>query len=91
MDKVQNPSNSVNYNSVQCELSGKISVFYVCTIQRVYLSSDDFYSDSTLVLGLIRVEFFNVLVFCRNSHRSFVLYLVCILYLVLVQVPGDRD
>jgi hypothetical protein len=28
------------------------------TIQRIYLSSDDFYSDSTLVLGLICMEFF---------------------------------
>jgi hypothetical protein len=26
--------------------------------QRIYLSGDDIYSDSTLVLGLIRVEFF---------------------------------
>jgi hypothetical protein len=42
-------------------LSGKICVIYVGIIQRIYLSSDDFYSDSTLVLGLIHVEFFNVL------------------------------
>jgi hypothetical protein len=74
------------YNSIQCRLRKKICVFYVGTIQRIYLSSDDFYSDSTLVLGLIRVELFNVLMFCLNSHIRFVLCLVCILYLVLVQV-----
>jgi hypothetical protein len=31
--------------------------FYVGTIQRIYLSSNDIYSDSTLVLGLIWEEF----------------------------------
>jgi hypothetical protein len=52
------------YNSIQCRLSGKICV-HVGTIQRIYLSSDDFYSDSTLVLGLIHVEFLFWLNFCR--------------------------
>jgi hypothetical protein len=80
-----------NYNFVQCRLSVKIFVFYVGTIQIIYLSSDDFHSHSTLVLSLIHVEFFNVLMFCLNSRRWFVLCLVCILHLVLVQVPGDRD
>jgi hypothetical protein len=45
-----------NYNSIQCRLSGKISIFYVSTIQRIYLSSDDFYSDSTLILTTIAVK-----------------------------------
>jgi hypothetical protein len=31
-------------------------VFYVDIIQRIYLSSDDIYSESYLVLGLICVE-----------------------------------
>jgi hypothetical protein len=39
-------------SSVQCKLSGEICVSYV---------GDDFYSDITLVLCLICVEFFNVL------------------------------
>jgi hypothetical protein len=41
---------------------------------------DDFYSDSTLVLGLVHVEFFNV---CLNSRRWFVLCLAYISYIVL--------
>jgi hypothetical protein len=45
-----------NYNSVQHKLSGKIGVFNVGTIHRIYLSSDDFYSDSTLVLGQYMCE-----------------------------------
>jgi hypothetical protein len=44
--------------TVQCRLSGKIGVFYVGTIQRIYVYSDDFYSDSILMLGLIRVDVF---------------------------------
>jgi hypothetical protein len=57
-------------NSAQCRLSGKISVFCVGTVQKICLSSDDFYSDSTLVQGLIYVEFFfNILMFCFNSRR----------------------
>jgi hypothetical protein len=32
--------------------------FYVGTTHRIYLYNDDFDSDSTLVLGLIHVEFF---------------------------------
>jgi hypothetical protein len=35
--------------------------------------------------------FFNILMFCLNSHRWFVLCLVCIPYLVLVQMSGDTD
>jgi hypothetical protein len=46
------------YNTVQSRLSGKISVFCVGTLQRIFLSSDEFYSDSTLVLGLINVKLF---------------------------------
>jgi hypothetical protein len=42
---------------------GKIFVSYVGTIQRIYLSRYYFYSDSTLVLGLIHMEF-NVLMLC---------------------------
>jgi hypothetical protein len=43
------------------------------TIQGIYLSSDDFYSERNLVLGLIRVEVFNVLMLCLNCHRWLVL------------------
>jgi hypothetical protein len=53
-----------------------------------HLSSDDIYSDSSLVQGLIRVE---LLMFCLNSRRYFALCLACIPYLVLAQVSGDRD
>jgi hypothetical protein len=44
-------------------LSGKISVFCVGTTEGIHLSTDDFYSDRTLMLGLIQVhvELFNVL------------------------------
>jgi hypothetical protein len=65
--------------------------FYVGTIQRIYLCSDDFCSDSILVLGLIHVEFFNILTFRLNSRRWFVLRLVCIPYIVLVLMSRDRD
>jgi hypothetical protein len=34
---------------------------------------------------------FNVFNVCLNSHRWFVLCLVCIPHLVLVHVSGDRD
>jgi hypothetical protein len=37
--------------------------FYVGTIQRINLSSDDFYSDSTVVLGLISAEYLMILMF----------------------------
>jgi hypothetical protein len=50
-------------NSAQCRLSGKICVFYFGAIQRNYLCSGDFYFDSSLLLGLIRLEFFYVLMF----------------------------
>jgi hypothetical protein len=40
-------------------------LFYVGTMQRIYLSSDNTYSDSTLVLGLISLELFND---CLNSR-----------------------
>jgi predicted GIY-YIG superfamily endonuclease len=56
----ENKNNSSS-SSVQCKLSGEICVSYVGTLQRIYLSSDDFYSDGTLVLCLIHVEYFNVL------------------------------
>jgi hypothetical protein len=46
------------YNSVQSRLSGKICFCCVGTIRRIRLSSDDFYLDSSLVQGPIRVEFF---------------------------------
>jgi hypothetical protein len=45
-------------NSVQCRLSETISVLCVGTSQRICLSSDDFYSDSAVVRGLIYVEFY---------------------------------
>jgi hypothetical protein len=45
------------YNSVHCILSVTMSIFCVGTIRRICLSSDEFYSDSPLVLGLINVEF----------------------------------
>jgi hypothetical protein len=47
-----------NYNFIQWRLNGKIGVLYVGTIQRIYLFSDYFYSDSTVVVGLMCVEFF---------------------------------
>jgi hypothetical protein len=46
---------SKNYNSIQCRLSGKISVFCVGTIWSIYLSSEDFCFDSSVVQSLIRV------------------------------------
>jgi hypothetical protein len=51
-----------NYNSVQCRLSGKISIFCVVTIRRICIFSDDTYSDSSVMLSLIRVNFFLILV-----------------------------
>jgi hypothetical protein len=62
LDSCYHSRSKKNYNSVQCRLSGKNCVFYVGTTQRISLSSDDFYSYSTLVLGLIRVEFFKCFV-----------------------------
>jgi hypothetical protein len=47
-----------NYNSIQCRLSWENLCFYVGNLQRICLSRDDFYSDSSLVQGLIRVEYF---------------------------------
>jgi hypothetical protein len=76
-----------NYYSVHCRLSGKISVFMLVPY-REFISP---VTTSILVLGLIRVEFFNVLIFFLNSCRWFVLFLVCIPYLVLVQVSGDIE
>jgi hypothetical protein len=63
--------------------------FYFGIIQRNYLSNDDFYSDSSLVQGLIRVEFFlltSALTLADGSCWS----LVYVSYLVLVLVSGDR-
>jgi hypothetical protein len=57
------------YSCFQCRFSGKTCVFYVGTIQRIYLSSENFYSDSTLVLGLIHVD---ILMFCLKSRRWFI-------------------
>jgi hypothetical protein len=62
--------------------------FYVGTMQRISLSSDDIYSDSALMIGLINVQLFNVFKVCLNSRRWFVLCLVCVPYLVLVLVSG---
>jgi hypothetical protein len=68
------------------------ALFFLCWYHTgISLSSDDFCSDSALVLGLIPLEFFNVLMFCLNSRRWFMLFLACIPYLVSVQVSGDRD
>jgi hypothetical protein len=47
---------SENYKSAQCRLCMKIACFYVVTIQRIYLLSDDFYSDSTLILTTLAVK-----------------------------------
>jgi hypothetical protein len=44
--------------SVKCILTGKISVFYVGTIQKIYLSSDDFYFDKIRLLGFICLKYF---------------------------------
>jgi hypothetical protein len=44
----------------------------------------------TLVLASYMLSFFNVLMFSLSSRRWFVLCLVCIPYLVLVQVSGDN-
>jgi hypothetical protein len=44
--------------------------FYVGTIQRIYLCSDDICSVSTLMLGLIHVEFFNVIMFVLTLTDS---------------------
>jgi predicted GIY-YIG superfamily endonuclease len=46
---------SRNYNSVKSKLRGKI-VFLCRYHTRIYDCSDDIYSDSNLVLGLLRVE-----------------------------------
>jgi hypothetical protein len=46
-----------NYSSVQCRLSGEIVFFYVSTIRMIYFSSNDFYSDSALILDFISVGF----------------------------------
>jgi hypothetical protein len=73
--------------SIQCRLSGEI-LFCVCTIQKMYLSSDYIYSDSSRPHTYIFFYVFNV---CLNSRRWFMLCLVCTSYLVLVQVSGDRD
>jgi hypothetical protein len=50
---------SENYTSVQCRLSGKICAFFFCvgTICRMWLFSGTFYTDSSLVQGLIYAEF----------------------------------
>jgi hypothetical protein len=42
------------YNSIQCSQSAIIC--FLCTIWRICLISDDFYSDSCLVQGLTCVE-----------------------------------
>jgi hypothetical protein len=47
----------------------------------MYFSSNDFYSDSTLVLDFLRVKLFNVLMLCINSRKWF----------VLVRVSLERD
>jgi hypothetical protein len=47
-----------NYNSCQCRLSGKI-VFFMLVPYREYICLViNIYSDSTLLLGFIHVEFF---------------------------------
>jgi hypothetical protein len=64
-------------------------MFFLCWYYiNIYLYSDDLYSESTLVLGLRTYGLF--LMFYLNSRRWFVLWFVCIPYLVLVQVSGDR-
>jgi hypothetical protein len=51
----------------------------------MYLSCDDIYSDITLVLVLVSVEFFMLLMFCLSSRRWFVQRFM------LVQVSGVED
>jgi hypothetical protein len=50
--------------------------FCVGTIRRICLSSDDLFSDSSLVQGLIRVEFLIFLRF-RLSSRIWFVYPIC--------------
>jgi hypothetical protein len=74
--------------------------FYVATVQRIYLSSDDFYSDSTLILTAIAVK--QCMDISARDHICGVLLLfvltltdglccVWFVYLVFVQMSRDRD
>jgi hypothetical protein len=65
--------------------------FCVGAIRRICLSTNDLFSRSSLVQGLIRVEFLILLRFCLSSRRWFVLCLACVSYLLLIQVSGDRE
>jgi hypothetical protein len=81
------PLPRLEFRGTNYTLSGKIVLFMLVPC-REFLSSDDIYSDSTLMIGLINVQLFNVFKVCLNSRRWFVLCLVCIPYLVLVLVSG---
>jgi hypothetical protein len=48
---------SINYNSIQCRLSGKFVFLALVSHGEFRLFSDDLYLDSSLVHGLIHVEF----------------------------------
>jgi hypothetical protein len=77
--------------------------FYVGTIQIISHFSDDFHSDSTLILTIAVKQCMNISdrpyvcgVFndfnvCLNSGRWFMLCLACIPSLLLMLVPGDSD
>jgi hypothetical protein len=80
--------------------------YYIGTIKGICLFSDNFYSDSTLILTTIAVKqctdvgvtpctcvkfLFIVFNVCLNSRRWFMLCLVFIFYRVLALVSGDRD
>jgi hypothetical protein len=80
--------------------------FYVGTIQRICLISDDLYSDSTLtVISIVMKECTDIgarpqvcgvflMIFfniCLNSHRWFTLHLVFISYLVLVLMSSPCE
>jgi hypothetical protein len=57
---------------------GKFVFIVLVSYGKFLMSSDDFYLDSSLVQGLIRVKF---LTFCLGSRRWFVLCLAFIPYL----------
>jgi hypothetical protein len=60
---------------------GKFVFLALVPYGEIHLSSNDFRLNSSLVQGLIRVEFFNILMFRLSSRRWFVLCLACIPHL----------
>jgi hypothetical protein len=106
-DKSTQPGNFSHYLSRSQKTTTPPSVdyvwnlcFYLGTIQRICLFSDEFYSDSSLTLTTINMKqgmdiscVWSFLMFfvCLNSRRWFMLCLVYISYLMSVLVSGDRD